>query len=476
MTITKQIWESLCHQIRCTPDEAILHPALELRGSSLTPHQRGVFASSNIRKGELLIRLPMSCAIHGKEMSSEYSNNETKYASTWLRCLAAFYRYCQNNKNDAYLASLPAQFETLWSWSPEQVHSFLAGTTVKLSVDSMDAVKARYQEHVRAYLEQQQQQCGDSDFETFVRACQIISTRAFHLKESQDYPGPFLLPVIDLLNHTSVDPATTLQLEQDAFVMRAERDIPANSEIKHSYGTELTASQSLQTFGFVAHEDSIAILEGTVQANNNNNNCTPAVVSKQAVLEASWNVMESHLPEQLAKSMEEMELDDEVWDMPTNYRDRSTDFLPDDIVVTTEDPLSDALVTAACLSFLPNCAYQEAKLSLLDSSLLHDYYLGKLVATSLLQVISDHMAAYKNIVYEGIEYTDDRELLRKLLDATETLSVQQRRLVYGLTVRLQEKHSWNALRRKVCELLTELDEEEDPGDENNKKQRMDESE
>lgn len=476
----KDIWDSLCNQMRRVPG-AIVHPALELREMASSDH-RGVFCRNEIRKGEILIRLPFNCAIHGKDMPSEYSveHGTTRHASTWLRCLAALYRYQQDkSKEDPYLQSLPVQFETLWKWSQEEVKSFLAGTTPAVHLTESDASNAnnwyvdsaaiglRYQEHVRPYLEQYCQL--DSGFDAFSRACQIISTRAFHLSSTiQDYPGPFLLPVIDLLNHSSADPVTTLQFEQNAFVMRAERDVPADLEIKHSYGTELTARESLQTFGFVAMEDSVAILEGTLQTS-----CTPAVVAIRAVLESCWNVIESHVPEQLGKSMQEMELEDEAWEMPSDYRDRNTDFLPDSIVITTEDPLSDALVTAACLSYLPHCAYQEAKRSFLDASLLCDYFLGKLVSTSLLQLISDRMAAYKNIVHEGKEYTDDYELLKEVLGSNDPLSLQQRRLVYGVTVRLQEKHSWKSLRRKVCEILTQLDEEEETEDANTKKQRID---
>ncbi|GAX13016.1 hypothetical protein FisN_2Hh501 [Fistulifera solaris] len=444
---------------------------------------RGVFSRIAIRKGETLIRLPLSCAIHGQDMPIEYlvEQGTKKQASTWLRCLAAFHQYQHDNsdKNDPYLQSLPQQFETLWSWSQEEITSFLAGTSPSLNVAESDedrvnswyidvaAIEARYQEHVRPYLEQHCQL--NSNFDTFSRACQMISTRAFHLASaSQNYPGPFLLPVIDLLNHTPIDPVTTLQFEQDAFVMKAERDIPALVEIKHSYGTGLNARESLRTFGFVAMEDTLAALQGTVQAIS-----TPVIVAKQDVLEACWNVIESSVPQQLAQSMQDMDLEDEPWDMPRDYRNRNTDFLPDNIVITAEDPLSDTLVTAASLSFLPLCAYQEARQSFLDASLLDDYFLGKLVSTSLLRVISDRMAAYKSIYYEGREFTDDHELLKLVLASKEPLSLQQRRLLYGLTVRIQEKESWNALRRNVCEVLTHLDdEEEEMEDHNMKRQRM----
>ncbi|GAX10971.1 hypothetical protein FisN_2Lh501 [Fistulifera solaris] len=461
----------------------MIHPELELR--EMASDHRGVFTRNAIRYGETLIRLPLSCAIHGQDMPIEYSVGQgtKRQASTWLRCLAALYRYQRGNsaKNDAYLQSLPHQFETLWSWSQEEVDSFLAGTSACLHVAEIGedrvnswyidvaAVEARYQEHVRPYLEQHCQL--NSTYDAFSRACQIISTRAFHLASaSQDYSGPFLLPVIDLLNHSAVDPLTTLRFEQGAFIMKAEDNIPAHFEIKHSYGTELTARESLRTFGFVAMEDTLAVLEGTERYS-----CSiPVIVAKQDVLEACWNVIESSVPQQLAQSMQEMDLDDEAWKMPRDYRNRNTDFLPDNIVIRARYPLSDELVTAASLSFLPLFAYQEVKQFFLEADILDDYFLGKLVSTSLLRVLSDRMAAYKAIYYEGKEFNDDHELLKLLLDVKEDLSLQQKRLVYGLTVRLREKQTWTALRRKVCEILTQLDdEEEETEDDNMKRQRMD---
>ena len=168
-----------------------------------------------------------------------------------------------------------------------------------------------------------------STFDYFKSACACISTRGFHLgcgpasdrggvgDGSNDgasaiggvattdapYTGPFLLPLIDLLNHSSSlrRRCTSLQRmgqsaavrtamaealgasgtpektggdigrkrggdgnrggsvtvgsgddeDGSSFIMGAERNIVKGEEILHSYGDQLTSAHQLQTFGFV---------------------------------------------------------------------------------------------------------------------------------------------------------------------------------------------------------------------------------
>ena len=142
------------------------------------------------------------------------------------------------------------------------------------------------------------------NFEQFIRASQCISTRGFHMTTTRsttstpsrngatspsssingNYDGPFLLPVIDLLNHDPPNKCTTLQrrthnVDDDYFIMIAERDICAGEEVVHSYGDGLTSAQLLQTFGFVPskHTDRIIKLfknnrKGNSSSSNNNSN------------------------------------------------------------------------------------------------------------------------------------------------------------------------------------------------------------
>jgi len=110
---------------------------------------------------------------------------------------------------------------------------------------------------------------ADHLYPIFLEGCMCISTRAFHMQSAppeeaaeddhrgcvddrrrdETYHGPYLLPYVDLLNHSprgSPGRVTTLRRDADgSFFMVAERDIAAGEEIRHSYdpsGTTATTA------------------------------------------------------------------------------------------------------------------------------------------------------------------------------------------------------------------------------------------
>ncbi|KAL7581232.1 hypothetical protein ACA910_006010 [Epithemia clementina (nom. ined.)] len=454
-------------------------------------------------------------------------------------------------------------------------------------------LKERYVTQIRPYLEacqilppscttttapstdtkaQQQQVVGNVvekkvdpvEFQEFLVATQCLSTRCFHVATAaahtttgdnqasrttatvgQDsgsgastslddaYTGPYLLPCIDLLNHSSVtttsttttttttQKCTTLQKTPNYFIMQAERPIRAGEEICHSYGNDLTASQCLQTFGFVersvleilAHratpqdddddDDDDDAVEEEETAQNDVPNPTPVLLPKQLVLEACWNVIESGLPERLAQAMKEAGMQDDVWTVQID-RSRCAEFLPDQILVPRPgatfsnnnnigpqalvlDSLSDELVTLACVPFLPLSEYREASQALIGKEILHDYFLGNLVCTSLLNAIKERLVLYKPIVWNGTVRDDDRQLLQELLAASASASaattadesydswLQRERCMYGLAVRLDEKASLQSLRKQVLQLLEDLDSTNDEEDDDEQEEEGDET-
>lgn len=173
-----------------------------------------------------------------------------------------------------------------------------------------------FESHVRPFLQTYLRSCGVDatvSYEEFQTCVRIISTRGFHTQPpstgdgtAQAYSGPYLLPFIDLLNHTSdrgkkcttlkrqsspsnkATSTTTTQLStkhpntNDAsFVMVSERPIQAGEEVLHSYGEDLTSSQFLQTFGFVPTELSRATCSTvlTTDMPSARNECTPDVLT-----------------------------------------------------------------------------------------------------------------------------------------------------------------------------------------------------
>ncbi|OEU06249.1 SET domain-containing protein [Fragilariopsis cylindrus CCMP1102] len=341
-----------------------VHPSLLLKQEDEgDKSSRGIFTTTTIAKGELLIRIPSYLIISGEsESSSKTTTAATAVApvapkpapkpaaSSWLQCLGEFIRIKkestdEENKNNnscyqhqPYLNSLPnyTDYETLHNWSSstsstknnntEEDLSFLKGTTLGNMVlhdRTNNITQLHYEISIKPYLNQLGLLLSDNDtnknYELFLEASMCISTRGFHVLPTTDndndnnnnndnslslvYDGPFLLPVIDLLNHNPNRACTSLQRIQTTnsstntityFTMRAERNIHQEEELYHSYGHQLTSSQLLQTFGFVPIQytnrviqqvevdDEIEIAKSTSRSksmtdndnNNSNNNVT----------------------------------------------------------------------------------------------------------------------------------------------------------------------------------------------------------
>jgi hypothetical protein len=332
--------------------------------------------------------------------------------------------------------------------------------------ETYETVEERYHGQIRPYLVACQLLEGtdpsdlSAELEEFQRASQCLSTRGFHLEKKEedatfnDYTGPFLLPAVDLLNHAVGDKkCTTLQRDVEGnFSMQTERSITAGEEVLHSYGDSLTACQCFQTFGFVPE----AAMSNVLQCHPSDP-ITPALLTKVSVLEACWQVIESDLPGRLGQIMQERNMEDEVWTVSVDRR-RTADFISDDILIVYEQPLSNEVVTTACLPFLPICAYREASQGLLGREILEDF----------LRAIKAKLDTYTPVHWHGARVDDDAVLLRDLLasaDGSDATTHQQgeqkRRLMYGLTLRLEEKACLWALQEEVRQTLHQMLSEED---------------
>jgi len=86
-------------------------------------------------------------------------------------------------------------------------------------------------------------------FENFKRSASIVMSRGFHAEEGN---GPFLVPIADMFNHSSISSkrCTSLYFEDGKFKMKAERFIKKGEEVFNTYG-DLSSAQLLHTYGFV---------------------------------------------------------------------------------------------------------------------------------------------------------------------------------------------------------------------------------
>lgn len=432
-----------------------VHESLEMRGDGSA---RGLFARARISQGETLVALPESLAVSGSTSPMSYGDRS---ASSWLRCIAAYYRARQNPERfQQYFDSLPKVYDSLLNWTDDEVAVYLSGTTLCSLVlrDRQDNVlESRYQEAVRPYLEHlglvSSSDSISEEVAHFREACMCVSTRGFHLEESVRsslYSGPFLLPFIDLLNHDPTRKCTTLHYVEGQFLMKAERDIEEDEEVCHSYGTKLTSMQVLQTFGFVP-ESSIDAAERIVRVGDH---VTPAILTKLEVVSACQSVIASSFPAEVRTYMESSRSlkCEESWDLELDVSTRDLAFLPDDFVVSCVCPLSEGLITLCCTLFLPPDVYSEFMASgatLLERNMLDDYYLGKLVCKAIDVAIASKVSTYSPVTILGSgmpeqHHHDDFSLLREIRRKPEL-----QRALFGLTVRLEEKSCLAALRSDV---------------------------
>jgi hypothetical protein len=557
------MWDNLVRWVE--EHGGFVHKSLDLRNvTTLNNHNRGLFTSRTISQGDILLKLPRtSTTINGESMLSMYqitddSNHTTctRTVSSWLRCLAALINAMKNNRNVPYMESLPTTYETLWQWNENEIDIFLAGTRPMLNKEEqadednisseptsasslwmIDPMRMRqqYDTNIRPFLTK----CGiipdsdktcidsstDEEFQRFMIACQIISTRSFYMDDDScsdnnandtrnldhmnRYTGPYLIPIIDLINHADTITGSTntkLELlpdENGMFAMRALDDIPPNTEILHSYGDHLSCYQFLSSFGCIPMNRIQRPLQHTELdiRTVSTTYLRSVILTKQQIWDSCWYLIESGFPLQLQSAMEESlslleddddEVEAETWNI-TLDKNRKADCVPDDILICAPSTganeidindtqqlsniLSDELVTVACIPFLPKCAYAEiTSRTLLDCSIIKDYFLGQLVCAAILRTIQQRLFLYQPIedsvvrrllpsfqnTSSSTNTIDDIALLRTLLPLIQesedgsSLDIERRRLAYGQTIRLEEKEVLKLLGTIVVSLINSL--------------------
>eukprot|EP00934_Nitzschia_sp_Nitz4_P005070 Nitzschia sp. Nitz4//scaffold89_size161592//46758//48344//NITZ4_002369-RA/size161592-processed-gene-0.38-mRNA-1//-1//CDS//3329559589//5060//frame0 len=499
------IWNDLVAWVQ--KEGGSIHDSLELKG--LGP-SRGVFAKESISKGETLIRLPPSCVLSSQNISGVPSERP---ASPWLKCLAAFYQ--ANGSNDKfwepYLQSLPEEYETLFQWTDNQVRDFLAGTTLgdMIQADRQDdSMNKRYKLAVRPYLQSlgllPSNGGGDigNEMTPFLRACMTISTRGFHMRgtkaanlandtvagdnnddassDDTNNHGPFLLPIIDLLNHDPPVKCTTLQRDAETgfFFMEAERSITKGEEIYHSYGDTLTAAQTLQTFGFVPTRTTTDSIP---------NPTTPVRLDKNShLLPACQDVKQSKTVREALQSLNT----EDSWDISSlpDLTFPDSPQIPEDWLIQADgqEIVSDELITFLVIQFLPDDTLSEFVATLndgkqeiiawLDKSILDTVpFLKHIVGETLIRAVQRKLNDFNSWnlppqlpgtrSVNGLE--TEQRLLATLQNDIKTrdimatndshLAIQEMRAVCGLDVRIEELSCLKALYAQARQWAPDVD-------------------
>ena len=464
-----------------------------------------------------------------------------KNVSPWLRCLASYWEQVNTSKEDKksvfgpYIESLPATYsESLLYWSSEDLSQYLKGTTlgdICQSDRTSKTTSIHWNLNVRpylvhlGYLSSQDENNNnnnnvDEEYSKFLQACACISTRGFHKATNENYSandkysGPYLLPFMDLLNHCSKeDASTSLRVDENNgdFYMQAERDIEKGDEICHCYQDDdtTTSSQWLQTFGFIPissiqeqqqHKDTHA---------SSNSNKTCATVNQDMIIKSCQFIANSQLPFKLKQIIHENNKfrqeniqeddEDEVWELEylnslsskeiskTTKRDLSAIIgqdiiIPHHIDANEKYQFSKELITSVIIPFLPQHIFTDwlQDSTLLDESILEDYYLGNLALSAMHHLIEIKISQYydeklnTSYQYALQKIQNERLILRNISCSTTKQNNMNNKHVYGLTIRLEEQESLLSLKRYCLKLQQTLfhDEDENIAQDSNQEQAM----
>ena len=290
-----------------------VHDDLELFGRSSVERERGVFTVGPIRRGELLLRLPRDaiiCACENEDTECGWMPIAARTVSPVLRTALYLMRELalgdQGSSWAPYLRMLPCEYDTLEHWTADELET-LRGTSVHdelsglrdVSGSLVGAAEILWKKEIRPLVEAHPALWPDASLGAFLRACAAVRTRGFFdAAATSGAAGPYMLPAIDMLNHSRAGQATSLVVERAkgsaasrsgagvsdndvssghsapssessggitrggnsplVFSMRAERDLAAGEEVVHTYD-DFSDSQLLLTYGFVSSDGEAAL-------------------------------------------------------------------------------------------------------------------------------------------------------------------------------------------------------------------------
>ncbi|KAL3809921.1 hypothetical protein ACHAXA_005335 [Cyclostephanos tholiformis] len=342
----------------------------------------------------------------------------------------------------------------------------------------------------------------------FLEGCQCISTRAFHMQQQsspssaasrdrpdETYHGPYLLPYVDLLNHSpggTSECVTTLRRYDDgSFVLLAERDIASGEEIRHSYDSSGMMAAATST-----DDDD----DGTRTSCGES---PGGALNSAQLLRTCALLAESSYPRALRDFMDESGLSDdgwEHWEMPTSEELRSRGDLlssfSDEFVVPFCGTLSDELISVCCLHFLPQDAIDEllgesndgnrSRNLQFGNEALEDHFLGKLVLRSIVNALDSKLNSYKVSSTDFLMGCSQDEQAQKFVDflggvyllgyesgsfcwgengIMDAMALSKmkpssdlaQKFSYGMVISLEERSCLLKLKQNILEMLVEFD-------------------
>ena len=261
-------------------------------------------------------------------------------------------------------------------------------------------------------------------FEVFSAAVSAVVTRGFNSPSPTggSPEGPYLLPLVDLLNHSSLSPSTVLTRTATGFSMTATRAIPAGTEVTHSYGP-FDNSSLLKTYGFVTPDPPL---------------CSPVAFPLSSLLAALSSVAErfSRLPSRTS--------DEETWD-PKESWPAKVEWLErmhgGGVEVTMEGGVTDELVTVVAAVMVSGEAFEEIfsgreseeECLLEKDAIMSEPFLGVLTAATLSLLCTSRLSLLSPTAGKG--RSEGREGMAEVVKEEERRVCERVRDECGVVLR-----------------------------------------
>lgn len=232
-------------------NEAFVSGKIALHDYSSEQMGTGMISLDDIKKGEVLFTIPRSLLL--SRHSSKYSptikssvKNHEWNQLIWAiilehRDLSSFWR--------PYLDMIPKDLSTALSWSLEEKELFRGSSIYRqlfLDVDFKD--KSFFSQFMTQH--RMKELCTEREF---YFAGSLISAYSF-LEDPDDTTAVSMVPLADMLNHSSSQNNARLFFKRSGLQMVAIRDIKAGEQLHNTFG-ERSNGELLLKYGFVESDN-----------------------------------------------------------------------------------------------------------------------------------------------------------------------------------------------------------------------------
>ncbi|CAJ1384822.1 unnamed protein product [Effrenium voratum] len=253
---------------------AFVHEGIDLFAQS--PRGRGIVATADLKSGEVLLRIPGGLSIQSSPEQmpdsavadffrrSDAMSNALRLSLTLLHELHVQGTASRWWPYLSFLSTVEVDLPMTW---PQSEWEGLRGTSLLLAGDFEPPAQV-FREVAEPLMAQREDLWPEEvrKPELFLRALSLVMSRGLcgalsfalqgalapELRNPGKAAGPFLLPLFDLVNHSSCSEELSVQLdmEEGSFVARCSKDVAAGQELLKSYGPH-SAAELLRTYGFV---------------------------------------------------------------------------------------------------------------------------------------------------------------------------------------------------------------------------------